>query len=207
MAGTSIGEFFNAFTTVFTDGQFRWVGSQGINNTRVMETLDGDRNSGECAILAKAFWLLWSAPRPFGLGKTGMTFISFDHGDAENGFISPHPPGGIRALGPNILHPHGGDGDPRNCLYSWGNHKVLLYNGTYYDPTYRATYQDTREMVAFEYTTAAQQTIGPDRVTQIRVVSPNPARGWATGDLMYLRTPAAMPIGLYGPYRAIAGWV
>lgn len=206
MAHNNIGEFNTAFGNVFTDGQFRWVGSQGVNNTRVMETLDGDRNSGECAIIAKAFWLLWCAPAPFGLGNPGMSFVSFDHNDATNGFIAPHPPGGIRGLGPNILHPHGGQGDVRNCLYSWGNHKVLLHGGTYYDPAYRTTYAHTNEMVAFEYTDADSQTIGPDQVTQVRVVTPNAARGWGANQLMYLRTPAAMPIGLYGPYRAIAGW-
>lgn len=196
-------EFFVAFRNIFTEGAFQWVGSQGTSPTRVMETLDGARTSGECAILATAFWALWACPQPFGLGKSGATLITFDNNDDLNGFIAPHPPGGIRGLGPNIIHPHGDQGDPRNCLYVWGNHKVILHSGTYYDPTYRTTYNNTSEMVAFAFT-GNEQNINGEAITEIRVVTANPTRGWKTGDRMYLRSDHLMR--MVGPYRAIAGW-
>ena len=202
VGGGTFAEFYQSFITVFNDGQFTWIGSQGTNTSRVLETLDGTRTSGECAILATAFWALWSCPAPFGMGQQGLAYMSFNNGDAVDGFISYHPPGGIRALGPNIQHPHGGAGDGRNCLYSWGNHKILRYNGVYYDPTYRATYLNTNEMVAFAYTGQSKHIAG-ELVTEIRCVTPNVARGWRNGDLMYLRSTMQ---GLFGPYRAIGGW-
>lgn len=199
----TIGEFHQAFCAVFTDGQFRWIGSQGFSPTRVMETLDGDRTSGECAILANAFWALWACPKPFGLGKTGALLVDFNNDDEDDGFISPHPPGGIRTLGPNIVHPFGELGDARNCLYAWGNHKVISFGGRFYDPSYRTIYDDTSEMVAFEYT-GRDQMINGERITQIRATAANPARGWKIGDLMYLRIDLMR--GPVGPYRAVGGW-
>lgn len=204
VAAGSFAEFYQSFITVFNDGAFSWIGSQGITNDRVLETLDGTRTSGECAILATAFWALWSCPAPFGMGQQNLAYIDFNNGDAVDGFISYHPPGGVRALGPNIRHPHGTAGDARNCLYSWGNHKIVQYNnGTYHDPTYRATYLNTNEMVAFAYT-GRSQNISGELVSEIQCVTPKVDRGWRTGDLMYLRSTMT---GLFGPYRAISGWV
>jgi hypothetical protein len=203
MATATFAEFYQSFITVFSVGAFSWIGSQSMNSDRVLETLDGTRTSGECAILATAFWALWRCPAPFGMGQQNLTYVDFNNGNAADGFISYHPPGGVRALGPNIRHPHGAAGDPRNCLYNWGNHKILQYNnGTYYDPTYRKTYLNTNEMVAFAFTGHEKQIAG-ETVTQIQCVTPNATRGWRTGDLMYLRS---MPLGIFGPYRAIGGW-
>lgn len=192
---------FNNLTNGFT-----WNGGVGYSVARVLETLDGTRTTGECKILAAALLGLWVFPPPFGLGQSHVTprasLYTFENYDNANGFISNHPQTGIRNLLPNILHPHGDPLDPRTYqpLYQWGDHKAVFYNGQLWDPSYKQIWANESEMVAFEFT--GQGHPRDPNAHQIRVVTPNIAKGWQANQILYMIF-NHMNGGWRGPYREI----
>lgn len=208
-ANHGAANFANLFATFnnFT-GNFTWdpSGKGAYTTTKAMDTLDGTRLSGECKVLAAALLGLWNFPAPFGLGQAQSnppaSLYLFENYDAQEGFISHHPQLGVRGLPPNIIHPHGNaqDLNMRQPLYRWGDHKVVFYGGRLWDPSYKCTWAHEDEMVAFQYTGVAHAT---DRdVSQVRVVTPNVAKGWLSNQIMYVRFDLRGG-GLKGPYRDI----
>jgi len=168
-ANPTFAQLYAAFNQVFTDAKFTWdpSGTGGTSDTKEKKALDGTVNHGECAVLAGALHKLWSMDAPFGLGKAGSSVVTYEpeKNNAEPmfvGFISPHPVGGIHGLAPNIFSKTG----VAQGLYSWENHKVVLHNGVYYDPSYRTTYAALTDMVAFTINTASTWNSGKPLVQE-----------------------------------------
>jgi hypothetical protein len=203
--GVDFGTLFTTFNTMTNN--FTWNGGVGYSVGRVLETLDGTRTTGECKILAAALLGLWVFPAPFGLGQSGAdlraSLYTFENYDEANGFISNHPQMGVRNLLPNILHPHGDPLDPRTYqpLYQWGDHKVVFYNGRLWDPSYKQIWGHESDMVAFEFT--GQQHPRDATAYQIKVVTPNIAKGWLADQNMWMIF-NHLNGGWRGPYRDIA---
>ncbi|MCX6594059.1 MAG: hypothetical protein NTZ56_21310 [Acidobacteria bacterium] len=103
--------------------------------------LDNDLTTGECAMFAAAFQILCWAPAPYGLGlpKTDFEFVSYT-GNHRKGFVSNHPRAGVVRLLPNVA---GQD------LYLWANHKVVRYQGRYWDVMYNTSYANKEEMALY----------------------------------------------------------
>ena len=204
------GANFQALFTNFnllTNG-FTWdpSGRGAYTVPKVLATLDGTRTSGECKILAAALLGLWVFPPPLGLGQSrsspNASLYTFKNYDDDNGFISHHPPLGVRNLAPNIMHPHGtvADLSTRQPLYQWGDHKIVFYDGKLWDPSYKAVWAREEEMVAFEFT--GLQHPRDANAHQVKVVTPSQAKGWLANQLMYL----VYDLSVYvwkGPYREL----
>lgn len=207
LPGVSFRNLFNTFNQV--TAAFTWDPSARGSYTwqRAMEALDGTRTSGECKILATALLGLWVFPPPFGLGQAAAapraSLYRFENYDAREGFVAHHPVGGVRGLRPNIMHPHGNPTDlaTRQPLYQWGDHKVVFYDGRLWDPSYQCVWQREEDMVAFEFTGQHHYIDGD--AYEVRVVTPNPARGWLARQMMFMRFDLTGG-GWKGPYRAIA---
>lgn len=113
--------------------------------------LDQARITGECKLFVANFWLLARSPRPYGLGivATQLPDIPLPYtGAAAQGFVSAHN-GVFYGLGPNV-HPAANYRDVP--LYLWDNHKVLSYQGRFWDPCYRATYNQLQDMARYQLT-------------------------------------------------------
>ncbi len=204
------GANFQALFTNFnllTNG-FNWdpSGKGSFTVAKTLETLDGTRTSGECKVLAAALLGLWVFPPPLGLGQSRSTpkasLYRFENYSDDDGFISHHPLLGVRNLSPNILHPHGNRSD-RNTyqpLYQWGDHKVVFYDGKLWDPSYKEVWNHEDEMVAFDFT--GQKHPKDPNAYQVKVVTPNQAKGWLAGQTMYIVLDLNAG-GWKGPYRAI----
>ena len=203
--GNNFAALFNAVTNnIYNDHQWQWdpsaAGAYTVNKT--LDALDGTRTSGECKILAAVLLALWSFPPPFGLGQGGASLYLYNNNNANDGFIAHHPMAGVRGLRPNIMHPFGTPQDlnTRQPLYAWGDHKVVLHNGIYYDPSYKTTYNGPNDMLGMEYTGAAHPV---NDVYPVRIHSSNVAKGWIAGQTMYMRFDL-LGGGWKGPYREIA---
>jgi hypothetical protein len=102
------------------------------------ELLQGTKPAGECAAPAKALELLLKTANPYGLAQAAALFSTVTYtGAATHGFISNHPLGGVLNLPPNIYTPATGN---RAAFYLWANHRVVLYNNEYFDPSYNTSY-------------------------------------------------------------------
>jgi len=144
-------KLFRAFCIYFhTPGNWTW--DPGTGTTPPPEqVLDGDQRRGQCLALAKALALLAKTAWPHGLGLPSARIGDASKegtytGRYKKGFISTHPLGGILGLQPNVY-------DVPNLqisgFYSWSDHKVVPYNGRFYDPSYRQTYPALPSMVTY----------------------------------------------------------
>ncbi len=115
---------------------WQWApGIAGNSLRRGAELLDGTANQGECGYVANALAYLINAPAPYGFGVGGAEVFRYT-GSKHKGFISPLA-NALPGLQPNINLPVGGT---LNGYYFWDNHKVVKFNGRYYDPCYNTVY-------------------------------------------------------------------
>lgn len=134
---TSFAALFKAFTTYVHTGGYTWNGSAGGGIGSPL--LDGEKSTGECLMFARALSILAYAPKPYGLAlnRDDAPFTSYT-GLNKKGFVSAHNT--VLNLAANV------NGQP---LYLWENHKVLAYQGRYYDPSYNKIYDDLRDMALY----------------------------------------------------------
>jgi hypothetical protein len=74
----------------------------------------------------------------------GQANLGFWDGAHNQGFISLHQ-GNLPGPQPNIIQPNG---QVLPNYYLWGDHKVVSYRGSFYDPNYGKTYTNLPEMAA-----------------------------------------------------------
>jgi hypothetical protein len=112
--------------------------------------LDGARATGECKLFVCNLWLLARSPRPYGLGivATQIPDTLQYAGVGGHGFVSTHN-GTFYGLHPNVSPAPNASSVP---LYLWLNHKVISYQGRYWDPCYRATYAQLQDMAMYQLT-------------------------------------------------------
>ncbi|WP_420405588.1 hypothetical protein [Nisaea sp.] len=104
--------------------------------------LDDNITAGECGYIAHALNVLLTQNNPYGAqqGANNFTVRTYsgqhpaNRVGAKNGFIAAHAnvPLGLHS---NVWNPNGNSA----AYYLWMNHKVLEYNGRFYDPTYDQT--------------------------------------------------------------------
>jgi hypothetical protein len=135
---------FPAFCDFF-HGQDNWTWVGKTLTPSAPMILDGEAKTGQCLALASALRLLAMTRKPFGLGIPDVDLGRFTKSDGlyygryQQGFLSEHPIGGILNLLPNVYEPLNALPKPASRLaplYLWENHKVLKYNGKFYDPSY-----------------------------------------------------------------------
>jgi hypothetical protein len=97
--------------------------------------LDGTVNQGECGFPAYALAYIINAPQPYGFGVGGANVVTYS-GLHNIGFISNHA-NALPGPQPNIIRPQGG---VLPGFYYWDNHKVVHFNGQFYDPNYGSVY-------------------------------------------------------------------
>lgn len=146
---------FTSFCNYFhIPGNWTWNGGAGTPSSQSI--LDGDAKTGQCVALARALRMLAEAAPPYGLGLAGVgdPYVQGRYtGQTAQGFISDHPGNpGVLGLRANIFT----IGDirfcPRGQLYAWDDHKVVPYNGRFYDPSYRHVLNTLPEMAAYQVT-------------------------------------------------------
>ncbi len=139
---TNFTQLFAAFVTFIRNAGngLTWNGSGRGGSGYGL--LDNDMKSGECAMFATAFHTLAFAPPPYGLGipKTDLELASYGGRDGK-GFVSNHPTAGIVGLKPNVKDQE---------LYVWENHKVVKYQGRFWDVMYNTTYNAKDEMAVYQ---------------------------------------------------------
>jgi hypothetical protein len=138
---TTFKALFDAFVDyIHTSGNgLTWAGSGGGGGGTGL--IDGDKTTGECAMFAKSLQVLAYAPSPYGLGvsQTDVDYVNYT-GRYGNGFISNHPLAGLVRLRPNVANQE---------LYLWSNHKIVSYQGTFWDPMYKTTYKTKDQMALY----------------------------------------------------------
>lgn len=157
MKGTK--NFPNMFTRFcdFFHGKNNWTWLSGAKTPYGSAILDGEAKEGQCQALVRALRYLARAEAPYGLGlKEGQGL-----GEPTDGcfkgrfdlcFFSEHPIGGIHGLKSNVYKPLDKAPDsmsPLAPLRAWDNHWTLLYNGQYYDPSYRKIYDQLSAMAEY----------------------------------------------------------
>jgi hypothetical protein len=138
-------------------GTYRWNPGKGA--PRSGDVLDGTASEGECRIFAMDLMAIACAPRPYGLGLDPFSLNLVRYAGAGNqGFISSHPRAGVLGLLPNVSRfDSSADGlGPQSALYSWADHKVVQYQGKFWDPSYGTTYTRIQEMAQFEVVACVQ---------------------------------------------------
>lgn len=127
-------KLFDAFVDYGRNSDWTW--DPGIPGAKKGPLLDGRTNqSGECAVFAANLLLLAQLPKPYGLAMSpAPEYWSFG-GKHTSGFVCEHDmtniisrlPANVRSVA-QIEH--------RAPLYLWVNHKVLVWNGQVFDPSY-----------------------------------------------------------------------
>ena len=127
-------KLFDAFVDFGRKSEWTW--DPGIPGAKKGPLLDGKTcQSGECAVFAANLLLLAQLPKPYGLGMAqAPEYWSFG-GKHSSGFVCEHDltniisplPANVRSVA-EIEH--------RAPLYLWENHKVLIYKGQVFDPSY-----------------------------------------------------------------------
>jgi hypothetical protein len=132
------GTFERLFTEFMTYGQrnANWQWDPGVAGVHKGKLLDGSVTRGECALFAMNLKVLAEAPKPYGLemDTRQLEYWAF-YGKHKQGFVADHDLtnmisrfGGNVRLPAQLQHPTG--------YYIWPNHKVIVYNGQVYDPSY-----------------------------------------------------------------------
>ena len=115
-------------------GDWRW--DPGVIGAKKGQLLDGTLQCGECAFFAANLQLLAIAPEPFGLGmdKKDIEYWAF-YGKHKQGFVAKHDQThSISKFIANVRLPE--QVQAPTDFYVWPNHKVLVYQGKVYDPSY-----------------------------------------------------------------------
>jgi len=221
---------FDAFCQYFRiTNPWLWVG--GPVTPSAGEILDGEKNTGQCFALARAFRTLAVSDKPYGIGlpqdevglpneALGGTF----KGRNGAGFVSEHrddvsPPGTVLRLRSNIFLPPAA-ADPlvlvtgtseRTTLYLWANHKTVPYGGRYYDALYGKTWAEKKDMAVYDLDSGAsimrRQFTADGTEYQTEFL---PAKN-KREDLFYFRQLLELEItavgadGYQGPYGALPG--
>ncbi len=126
-----------------------WAGGGSCGSPLVLDNPPGEK---ECQAFAVGLKTLMIAPWPFGLGiaEAGVTVTPYSGpllGGSKVGFVSLHPTAGVLNLKPNVTRGGIVDDDLGNQgLYRWDNHKVVLYGGKYFDPSYGCQYLTLADM-------------------------------------------------------------
>jgi hypothetical protein len=150
----TMDNLFRYFCAYFhTPGNWTWDGSPGTPDPA--DILDGDKRRGQCLALARAFRTLATTPWPHGIGLLPASvgeprLLGFYDGRYHKGFVSTHPPAGILALRGNVFD--AANPNLTNCgrvHYSWQDHKVVPYNGRFYDPSYAKIWNTLSAMATY----------------------------------------------------------
>lgn len=137
-----------------------WVPGRGCTSPKL---IDGELTGAECAAFASALNAMALAPHPFGIGVPGgdgsaltVKEETYKGNIVEKegmGFVSFHSRAGVLGLLPNMHtevdvnlpgHLRGGS------FYMWGNHKVVRFNDTLFDPTYGKQYLRLEDMACMK---------------------------------------------------------
>lgn len=152
----TFAELFREFCAYFHQpGHWTWDGGAGTPADD--EVLDGDKQRGQCVALARALRMLATMPKPHGLGLSkavvgdpAVPGGGLYKGLNNDGFISAHPPAGVLGLLGNVYDTaHANLANCGRAFYSWDDHKVVPYNGVYYDPSYRTTWLNLPQMATY----------------------------------------------------------
>lgn len=147
-------QLFQALFSLFTEKSraFGWDWAPGTS-AKGYVFIDGMKAAAECRAFAGGLFYLAVAPKPFGLGmklnQGGQNGVWLVNHCPDKGFISVHPDGGVCNLSADILINPNAAVEPalHNCsLKYWANHKVVLYNGLFYDPAYGTIYEAENDM-------------------------------------------------------------
>lgn len=165
-----VHDFVSLFTSFcnyyHTPGNWTWNGGAGTPSSQSI--LDGDAKTGQCVALARALRMLAEAAPPYGLGLAGVgdPFVQGRYtGQAAQGFISTHPANpGVLGLRANIFTAGDIRITPRAQFYSWDDHKVVPYNGLFYDPSYRHVLNTLPEMATYQVTGDVRRNHVPGRL-------------------------------------------
>jgi|GEM_PF-3211108 len=140
------------------NGHWTWEGGgAGDSPSAGAKFLDGNLQAGECGYLANALSVLLTSDNPYGAEQDNGLFQVVTYSGkyptrgvgSKNGFISAHANTPLN-LEPNVYTTLG----VQVPFYWWGNHKVMSYDGRYFDPTYGTSqggpgyYPDLESMAA-----------------------------------------------------------
>ncbi len=230
------GEELHTFSSLF-DKYWRyfhagnhWTWNGGTGTPSGASILDGTAATGQCVAFARALRLLGTTRRPFGLALSDKVVEDpFSKGRYEGrykfGFVSQHvsPLGGhlVAGLPANVIKPPVNPDmfEPltalpathqRSTYYLWSDHKVVPFQGRYYDPSYGRIWNSLPSMAAYH--------MKSDRPTIKRNL--NKATGGtevcefteaedAGGGSVWFRDfslpEMAFSVGCQGPYAALPG--
>ena len=150
-----------------------WAPQQSERGSRL---IDGAMTAVECAGFAGGLFLLAVAPAPWGLGMAkddaGVAGVAPHHTYTEPkvegvnlGFVSAHPRTGVLNLMPNVHTPLDAtldEGIRGTSFYLWSNHKTMLYDGRWFDPSYGVQYAAEADMSLMRVT--GRESLGePDK--------------------------------------------
>jgi len=222
---------FGAFCLYFRiTNPWLWVGGPVTPNAG--EILDGEKNTGQCFALARAFRTLAVSAEPYGIGLlpddvgspndevVGGTFKGLN-GD---GFVSEHrddvsPAGTVLGLRSNIFCPPAA-ADPlvlvtgtteRTTLYLWANHKTVPYNGQYYDALYGKKWVEKKEMAVYNLDSGASimrrqfTADGTEYQTEFLPAKNSRKDVFYFRQLLELEITAVGANGYQGPYSVLPG--
>lgn len=166
----TFGNLFDGFCNYF-HAPLRWTWTGNPVTPPSAEILDGDRKTGQCLALARALQLLATTVQPHGCGlapgTVGDPFVQGRYtGRYARGFISAHPIGGILGLMPNVIGTQ--NASIMLCglvpLYAWADHKVVPWNGRFYDPSYRLIFNTLVSMATYHVKKEDDFLPGPEGV-------------------------------------------
>lgn len=135
----TLGSLFDCFTD-FGRASDDWVWDPQVGGYKHGHLLDGLQGAGECALFAANFWVLAWAPPPYGLGIDDKKLELWNFtGKHEKGFVAKHDHATIVSpVRANVRLPLLIEAP--TTLYLWENHKVVVHEGTVYDPAYGITF-------------------------------------------------------------------
>jgi len=209
---TSIDAFLGEFCEIFhTPGYWTW---NPAKNPDAYSILDGDQTVGECQALARAFRTLATCGNGFGLtfkesevAEPTRAGGGWYEGRHCMGFVSRHPLAGILNLLPNVYPPGNrlpGTDSRLAELYFWANHKVVPYNGKFYDPSYNKIYDKLEDMSAYQV--CEDNNSKTDENVILKIETSNGKPHWmiefSTKNSQFLRPDPTRKSHLYmGPYH------
>ncbi|MCJ9429038.1 hypothetical protein [Kordiimonas marina] len=122
--------FSNRFHTTLAQNNL-WTWSP-VDRGNYYDLLDGVLDRGECNLPAHALRGLLRFAMPYGFNQAENNFAVNEYtGTYHQGFIATHT-NQVMGLSANTWRPNG----TAAGFYNWENHKTLVYNNQYYDPSY-----------------------------------------------------------------------